>query len=351
MVAPPYLVSYAITKKCNLKCKHCYSEAAEESAPDELTTDEAKRLLDHIANWGAKLLIIDGGEPLCRDDFYQLARHASAKGLRVVVGSNGTLIDGSVATKMREAGVQAVAISVDGAQAETHDGFRGEEGAYAKAIEGIRACKDAGLPFQLNTVIRRRTITELPQILQLAVESGANAAEFFDLVQVSRVKRECAEEVLSVGEREKVMEWLAEAQAECPIIIRVPACPMYPLILKEKKIQPRHFPNNLLHRIPYYNRGCAAGMPEGYVTILPNGDVIPCMLLQVKIGNVRKGNIVDIWERSPILTMLRSRDLLKGECGECANRDICAGCRGRAYECTGNMLASDPGCWLQYSKN
>jgi len=346
MVVPPYLVSYAITRNCNLKCKHCYSDATDTPAPDELSTIEAKKLLDDIAGWGIKLLILDGGEPLCRDDFFEIISYASSKGIRVVVGSNGTLIDNQTALKMKEAGVRSVAISVDGATAKTHDEFRGEDGTFHKTIEGAKACKEAGLPFQFNTIIRKETFREIPDILRLAIKSGANAAEFFDLIQVSRVKERCAEEILSKNERKEIMTWLAEAQEDCPILIRVPACPMYPLILKEKNIQPKHFPAHVLHRIPYYNAGCAAGMPNGYITILPNGDVIPCMLLQVKLGNIRENSVIKIWEESPILAKLRSRELLEGECGKCAYRDACAGCRGRAYEETGNMMATDPGCWL-----
>ena len=346
MVSPPYLVSYAITRKCNLKCKHCYSDAADTPAHDELSTIEAKRLLDDISSWGIGLLIFDGGEPLCREDFYEIAGYASSRGIRVVVGSNGTLIDKQNAIKMKEAGVKCVAISIDGAKPQTHDSFRGVDGAFRKAIEGVKACREVGLPFQFNTVIRRQNLPEIPDILKLAIEYGANAVEFFDLVQVPRVKERCLEEVLNREERRRIIEWLAEAQEEMPILIRVPACPMYSLILKEKNINPKHLPAHLLHSIPYYNRGCAAGMPRGYITILPNGDVIPCMLLQVKIGNVREESIIKIWEESPTLTKLRSREMLKGECGKCIHRDICAGCRGRAYEETGDIMASDPGCWL-----
>ena len=346
MVVPPYLVSYAITRNCNLKCKHCYSDATDTPAPDELSTIEAKKLLDDIAGWGIKLLILDGGEPLCRDDFFEITSYASSKGIRVVVGSNGTLIDNQTALKMKEAGVRSVAISIDGATPKTHDEFRGEDGTFHKTIEGAKACKEAGLPFQFNTIIRKETLREIPDILRLAIKSGANAAEFFDLIQVSRVKERCAEEILSKNERKEIMTWLAEAQEDCPILIRVPACPMYPLILKEKNIQPKHFPAHVLHRVPYYNAGCAAGIPRGYITILPNGDVIPCMLLQVKLGNIREKSVIKIWEESPILAKLRSRELLEGECGKCVYRDACAGCRGRAYEETGNMMATDPGCWL-----
>jgi len=346
MIAPPYLVSYAITRKCNLNCKHCYSDAADLPARDELSTVEAKGLLDDLSKWGIKLLIFDGGEPLCREDFFEIAKYASEKGMRTVVGSNGLLIDTKTADRMKNAGVQAIQISIDGAKPATHDSFRGEDGAFDKAMQGVEACKKAGLPFQLGMVIRRQSLPEISDMLRLAVESGANAAELFDLVQVPRVRRECLDEILSKSERKNVMELLAESQRDCPIVIRLPGCPMYPLILKQRNIQPKHFPAHLLRRIPYYDRGCAAGMPSGYVTILPNGDVIPCMLLQVKLGNIREESIIRIWEDSPVLAKLRSRELLEGECGKCIHRDVCAGCRGRAYEETGNMLASDPGCWI-----
>lgn len=343
----PFLVSYAVTRECNLKCKHCYSDALEGRAADELSTEEAKRVLDEVAGWGVKLLILDGGEPLCRKDFFDLISYASSKGLRVVIGSNGTLIDYETAIKLRKSGVQAVAISIDGAQRETHDQFRGVEGSFNKAMEGVKACREAGLPFQFNVVIRRSVLKEISDIIQMAVNAGANAIEFFDLVAVKRVKERCPEELLSVDERMRVMEWLAEAQRDCPIIIRVPACPMYPLLLKSKNIQPTKFPESLIYRIPYYEKGCAAGIPNGYLTILPNGDVIPCMLLQIKVGNVRERSLRELWCEAPLFARLRNRSLLQGACGNCEHKSVCAGCRGRAYEEKGDVLAEDPGCWIK----
>ena len=137
--SPPYLVSCAITRECNLKCKHCYSDALDAAAPDELSTLEAKKLLDALADWGVQLLIFDGGEPLCRDDFFEIAKYASDKRMRIVVGSNGTLIDAVTAQRMKDVGVQCVQISIDGARSETHDAFRGEEGSFDKAMNAIDA--------------------------------------------------------------------------------------------------------------------------------------------------------------------------------------------------------------------
>ncbi len=341
----PHLISYAMTRECNLSCKHCYSDADRQPDPDELSTQEAKELLNQMAEWGIRLLILDGGEPLCREDVFELAGHASSLGLRAVLGTNGTLLDAQAVKNLKSCGVMAVQISIDGADAATHDSFRGQQGTFERALAAASFCKAGGLPFQFGLTIRRTVLEQIPDMLRLTVEAGANAAEFFDLVQVPRVKREIPDEVLSPAERRDVMTWLAEAQQDCPIIIRVPACPMYPLLLQEKQIKPRHFPADLLRRVPYYGRGCAAGMPNGYLTVLPNGDLIPCMLLQVKLGNVRQESITTLWDSSEVLAALRDRSLLKGECGRCAHRDMCAGCRGRAYEETGDMLAADPGCW------
>ncbi len=343
---PPFMVSYSITQKCNLRCKHCYSDSVDQAAPDELSTEEALQLIDDLSRWGIGLLIIDGGEPLCRQDLLDIVKYASSKGIRTTIGSNGTLIDEEVARKMRDAGVMVVAISADGADAVTHDSFRGMDGAFRQTLKGIEACRNAGLPFQLNMVIRKDNLSQLEDMLRLAVDLGANAAEVFDLVAAGRAKQECRGQVLSHDERKRAMEWLAQSQEDYPLVIRVPGCPMYPLLLQQKNIQPRHFPAQMLQRVPYYGRGCAAGVPMGYVMVLSNGEVNPCMLLQVKLGNIREQSIISIWENSPVLAELRQRESLKGECGGCSYKVTCSGCRGRAYEETGDMMAADPGCWL-----
>ena len=126
---PPFMVSYSITTKCNLKCKQCYSSSVEQAAPDELSTKEAFKLVDDLSEWGIGLLIIDGGEPLCREDLLDILKYASSKGIRTTIGSNGTLIDEEMAGKLVDAGVMAVAVSVDGADAPTQDTLRGIDGA------------------------------------------------------------------------------------------------------------------------------------------------------------------------------------------------------------------------------
>jgi len=345
-ISPPFLVSFSITGKCNLKCKHCYSESTEKPLPDELSTEEALRTIDELADLGIGLLILDGGEPLLREDFFTIASHAVRKGIITVIGSNGTLIDFSTAKRMVDCGIKAVALSLDGASAETHDSFRGEEGSFKKVLEAATACNRANLPFQFGMVVRRQNLPEIPEMLRLNDELGGSAAEIFDLIPSGRAKKECSGEALNNKERREIMEWLAKKQTDYRVPIRVPACPMYPLLLEEMKIVPKHFPIELFQRIPYSQRGCAAGMPLGYLVIRANGDIHPCMLLQIKLGNVRENKIGLIWEEHPVLIELRSREKLKGECGICRYRDKCAGCRGRALEETGDFMQTDPGCWI-----
>lgn len=345
-IQPPFLASYSITTKCNLKCKHCYSESVEEPSPDELSTEEAFNVIDQLADLGIFLLILDGGEPLLREDFLDIAHHGSERGLITVVGSNGTEIDRNMAKKMMDAGIRSIAISLDGATPEVHDSFRGEEGAFRKALQGAQACKDVGLPIQFGMVIRKPNLHQIPEMLKLNDDFETQAAEFFDLILSGRAKQEITEEALNNEERKEIMSWLAEKQADYRVPIRVVACPMYTLLLQEKKIKPKYFDEALLYRIPYYGRGCAAGMPHGYLVIRANGDIHPCMLLQINLGNTRKDQIASVWENSSVLKELRTRDKLKGYCKECKYRDVCAGCRGRAYEETKDYMETDPGCWL-----
>jgi MoaA/NifB/PqqE/SkfB family radical SAM enzyme len=171
-----------ITRKCELRCKHWYSDSNDTQAPDELSTVEAKGVLDDLAEWGIRLLIFDGGEPLCRDDFFEIAEYAAEKGMRTVVGSNGVLIDVEMADRMKNCGIQMVQMAVDGAKPETHDSFRGVEGAFQKTMQRVEACEKAGLSFQFGMGIRKQCLPEIPDVLRLAVESGANAVEFFDLI-------------------------------------------------------------------------------------------------------------------------------------------------------------------------
>ena len=348
-VLPPFLITWSLTTRCNLKCKHCYSESSPEAGYDDLTTEEALKVIDEIADWGIGLLVFDGGEPLLREDFFQIAEYASSRGITTGIGSNGTMVDTATAKRLVSVGIRYASVSIDGADADTHDTFRGEVGNFKKALEAASVLKGAGLPFQFNTVIRKKTVPQVSDIFRMAIDYGAFGMELFDLLPVGRAKRECQDEVLTVKERQEIVEWLVQTQIGYPLSIETPSLPQYPLILKqnvEEGIYPKHIPMEELARTAYYGRGCAAGRPRGYLVIRNNGELNPCIFLQINLGNVKEKGIRQIWQESLVLAQLRNRDLLKGECGQCNYKDICAGCRARAYVQSGDMLASDPGCWF-----
>lgn len=334
-VPPPVLVSFGITRECDLKCPHCYSDSGEKD-PKELSTEEAKALIGDVAELGARLIILDGGEPALRSDLVELTRHAKDVGLRPVLGSNAMSITKELATKLKEAGCEGVAISLDGARPKTHDKFRGLEGGWTKTVDGARNCAAAGLPFQIAPLMHRKNWDELGDIIKLSKDVGANAVEIFDFVEAGRGKTH-SEYELDTEKRKQAIDMIIDLQRKDDITYRVIALPQY-WALVEKTVPEEE----ILER--FVRSCCAAG--TRYITILPNGDVIPCMVLQPVVGNVREQSIKDIWHNSPILNTLRNRDNLKGKCGRCKYKLTCVGARCKAFEKTGDIMAEDPTCWL-----
>ena len=208
------IVSWMTTNQCNLKCVHCYQDA-EEATERELTTDEAKKMIDEIARAGFKIMIFSGGEPLLRPDIYELVAHAASRGLRPVFGSNGTLITDEVARRLKEAGAAAMGISVDSLDAAKHDKFRGLPNAHALTMAGIEACKRAGLPFQLHTTVVDWNRDEVCAITDFAVEIGAMAHYVFFLIPVGRGKF-IQETPLEVLENERLLNDIMRKAAEEP---------------------------------------------------------------------------------------------------------------------------------------
>jgi len=335
--AAPTLVSFAVTRECNLKCKHCYSQSVDSPHPNELNTAEAKRLISEIAEAGARILILDGGEPLMRPDIFELVHHSRSTGLTTVMGTNATLITAEVAAKLVEADIQGLAISLDGTDAETHDAFRGVEGAWEDALEGIENVRRAGIPFQIAPTLRQGRWEQWGAIADKAREWGANAVEVFDYVAVGR-GAESPELELTVEERRAfVKEYIARQRAEDEMIYRCIAIPQ--MWVEVEKTVPE---DEVLMK--FVRSCCAAG--TRYCTILYDGTVYPCMLLQEETGDVRESSFVDIWQNSEVFQILRDRDKLEGKCGRCDYRNVCGGARCRVYAQTGSLTAEDPGCWF-----
>jgi len=332
---PPVLVSFGITRECDLECPHCYSNSGERD-PEELSTEEAKRVVAEVAELGSKIIILDGGEPALRDDLVDLVAHATDSGLRVVLGSNGMSLTEELVSRLLSAGCGGIAISLDGADSRTHDTFRGLEGGWERTIQGAKNCAKLGMPFQIAPLMYRGNWTQLKDIVKKAKSLGANAVEVFDYVPAGRGKGR-SEYELETDQRKRIIDHIIRWQSEGNITYRVIALPQYWVQVE------REVPEDEM--LEKYTRSCCAAGTR-YISILPNGDVIPCMVLQVKLGNVRENSLKELWYDSPILETLRNRDLLKGKCGRCKYRISCAGARCKAYEKTGDMMAEDPTCWF-----
>lgn len=340
MAAPPVLVSFAVTRKCNLMCPHCYSEALETPHPRELSTTEALELISDIAGLGARMIIFDGGEPTLREDLPRLVRRAAEEGLAPLLGTNGmsdTLTE-SYLQELKEAGLRAIAVSLDGARPETHDEFRGVGGAWEKTLQGIKNINRVGIPFQVGTVLSKKNADEFPAIVDLAKNLGANAVEVFDFVEAGR-GAEHRELELSHKERRDIIQYIIRRQLEeDDIYFRVIAVPSFwPEVERSVKDD--------LSLLKFVRTCCGAGIR--YATILYDGTAFPCMLLPVPLGNVREKPFSEIWRESEVLKTLRDSGNLKGRCGRCRYKDVCRGARCRAYAKTGDMLAEDPACWLE----
>jgi AdoMet-dependent heme synthase len=333
----PYLVALNLTKRCNLKCAHCYLDATTKAAggDDELTTDECVRLIDQIAevNKGC-LLVITGGEPLVRPDILDIARYAVQLGFMVVFGTNGMLIDDRMATQLVEIGVMGVGISIDSLDPQKHNAFRGVPGAWEAAVAGIEASKRNGLQFQVHFSAQPMNYQELPAVVEWAHGLGARVLNVFFMVCTGR-----GEELTDItpAQYEEVLGFLVKCQDDYQgMLIRARCAPHFKRLAYEKD------PNSPITKATgYMGGGCLAG--TNYARVTPNGEVTPCPYMPLSAGNVREKSFVDLWEKSDIFNSFRYPQL-KGKCGDCEYSDICGGCRARPYVDHGDWLDEDQWC-------
>ncbi len=340
----PRLIAWELTGACNLNCVHCRAAATKAPSSNELSTDEAKRFIDDIAGFAKPIIILSGGEPLMRDDVYEIARYGTDKGLRMVLGTNGTLITREVAKKLKDAGIKRISISIDGASAKTHDGFRGMPGAFDGALRGINVLKEAELSLQVNTTITKRNLKEVPEILNLALELGADALHIFMLVPTGRGEVLAGEEV-SPEEYEGVLNWLYDAQKKVKIQLKATCAPHYFRIVYQRAKQEGAPVELRKEGFSAMTKGCLAG--TGFCFISRTGEVYPCGYLPVLAGDIRKQPFWEIWRNSNVFIKLRDSSRLEGKCGRCEFKRVCGGCRARAYAATGDYLAEEPYCIYQ----
>ncbi|MBI4788874.1 MAG: radical SAM protein [Chloroflexi bacterium] len=326
----PSLISWNLTKKCNLRCPHCYLEAGQ-AAENELTTDECLRLLDEMKPLGTEMLILTGGEPLLRRDIYDIARAASSQGLWVVMGTNGVLITDRVAQKMIECGVKGVGISIDSLDPQKHNSFRGGPNAWEHSVRALEICRQNGLQVLVQTTVMAMNYDEIPALIDFARDKGAWSFNLYFLVQTGRGQQMID---LSPEATETLLGDLVERQdSQRPMLVRAKCAPHFKRIAYQKGLGGLE------------SGGCMAGTQ--YCRITPEGDVTPCPYMPVVAGNVREQPFREIWEFSSVLRQLRDLDQLKGRCGRCEFKALCGGCRCRAYAAFGDYLEEDPACAFQ----
>jgi MoaA/NifB/PqqE/SkfB family radical SAM enzyme len=337
-ILPPLMVSFAVTRECNLRCKHCYSEATDSPHPDELTTAEAKRVIAEIAEAGARLLIFDGGEPLMRDDIYQLIAHAQSVGLQPTLGTNATLLSTEAAERMKKAGIRSLAISLHGAEAKSHDDFCGMEGGWERAMAGIQNVATAGIPFQINTCIHHYNLAQFDAIVSLARNLRAVAIEIFRFIPTGRGK-EHPDLALTSDEQQWLVSQIIQHQLQDRnMVYRCVGIPQF-WVEVEKRVTDKEAMSRFI-------RSCC-GAASRYCCVFYEGTVYPCMVLQKRAGNIREKSFQEIWQESDVLKRLRDRDKLEGKHRQCAYRELCGGARCVVFEKTQSLTKEDKDCWFE----
>ena len=344
----PLVVSWNVTLRCNLKCSHCYINAKETKMVDELSTDAAKMLIHQLTEVSRPLLILSGGEPLLREDIYEIIRYGADRGLRMGMGSNGMLIDDEVARRLKDAGMWTVAVSLDSSIPERHDEFRGVKGCWEHAVNAIKALKKVGIQVQVNSTVTRQNYDEVDDIMAMVEDLGVDNFHLFFLVPTGRGTD--IEDITPRMYEDMITSTLAKT-TKYKLNVKPSCAPQFMRVAKEQGVD-----------MSRWVRGCMAGLY--YCRIYPSGEVTPCPYMQVSLGNIRERSFKDIWFNSEVFKALRDFDQLKGKCGLCEYRDVCGGCRARAYgvptehmdfcgalheptEMQGDYLAEDPWCIYQ----
>ena len=338
------LIAWEVTRSCNLACKHCRAEAHPEPYEGELSTAEAKALIDTFPEVGSPIIIFTGGDPMMRPDIYELAGYARGKGLRCVMSPNGTLITPESARKIRECGIMRCSISIDEADAARHDAFRCVPGAFDASMRGIECLKREGVEFQINTTVTKSNLAHFKDIFHLCERIGAAAWHIFLLVPTGR-GAEIMNEVISAEEYEDVLHWFYDFRKTTSMHLKATCAPHYYRIMRQKAkdegiaVDMQHFGMDAM------TRGCLGG--TGFCFISHVGQLQPCGYLTLDCGNVRQTPFPELWKHTPWFLKFRDQSAYEGKCGRCEYHKVCGGCRARASSMSGNPMAEEPLCLYQ----
>ena len=344
------LVFWELTARCNLKCIHCRAEAQTERQEDELSTERCFAVIDELCGFSSPILILTGGEPLYRDDIFDIARYAAGKGLRVALATNGTLVNEKVAEQIKESGIKRVSISLDGANPQTHDTFRMIQGSFESAFNGIKNLQKEGIEVQINTTIARHNEDEVKDILDLALNNDIKALHIFMLVPVGCGIQIADSQMLDKQKYEDILSWFYDKTMELRgrIELKATCAPHFFRIMHKRAKDEGITISPQTHGMAAVTKGCLAG--SGVMFISRKGVVQPCGYLPVQAGNIIKESVSEIWNGSEVFLNLRNTGLLKGKCGICEYKKVCEGCRARAYYEKGDYMEEEPYCIYEPTK-
>ncbi|MGZ8646459.1 MAG: TIGR04053 family radical SAM/SPASM domain-containing protein [Actinomycetota bacterium] len=362
----PILLFWETTRACGLACRHCRAEAIARPQPGQLTTEQGSKLIDDLRGFTPRspVIVFTGGDPFMRSDLFDLARHARAYGMPIGFAPSVTsLLTRGVARRMREVGARTVSISLDGADAKTHDGIRGVAGHLRETEAAVRMLVDEGIPVQINTTVMRRNVEQLADIASLVAGWGAHIWEVFFLIRVGRGSEL---EDLTPEENEDVAHFLYDA-SRYGFIVRTVEGPFFRRVVAQRRdLGPTADPVStfglgaLYRRLgarlrqdlgePGDSRAQSVGTRDGkgILFVSHDGDVYPAGFLPYRLGNVRTDSIVDLYRDHPLLRSIRAAEF-SGRCGVCEFADVCGGSRARAFAATGDPLSEDPACAYHHS--
>ncbi|MBB6453028.1 radical SAM protein [Salirhabdus euzebyi] len=352
----PFIVIWELTRACQLKCLHCRAEAQYKRDPRELSFEQGKKLIDEIKSMGNPMLVFTGGDPLEREDVFDIAEYAVQKGVRVSMTPSATPnVTKEAMEKAKEVGLSRWAFSVDGPNAKIHDHFRGTNGSFDLTMNAIKYLHELEMPLQINTVISRYNVDYLDEMAEMVENLGCVLWSVFFLVPIGRGQMN---DMISPKEHEQVLQWLYKTSKKVPFDIKTTAAQHYRRVVIQNKMRENKSKSDrdniifedalmkgktgMIDGLGRAPKGVNDG--NGFVFISHIGDVYPSGLLPIKAGNVKETPLASIYRESEVFKQLRNPDGYKGKCGVCEFNHVCGGSRSRAYAVTGDYLESEPYC-------
>ena len=339
--ASPLMFYYEVTLACDLACKHCRASAQERPHADELSTAAAKALLDQAAAFPRRpTLVFTGGDPLKRVDLPELIRHAAALGLQPALTPSATpLATFEAFERVRQAGVRSLGISLDGADAATHDAFRGFDGSFERTMRMLDFARTLEMPVQVNTTITRRNVAQVDAIAELLAGKGIAMWSVFFLVPVGRGVEE---QRISPTEYEAVFARLWHHSRRQPYAVKTTEAPHYRRFVLQHGGDPLAGPD----AVHGHSRRAPLGVGDGkgIMFVSHTGEIFPAGFLPIRCGRFPHDSVIDAYQNHPVFRALREPDGFKGRCGVCEYRQVCGGSRARAFALTGDFFETDPDC-------